>query len=85
LSAYCTRIQISPWITYAKLDGSREELDTGGLDDLITASHTGQVNESGLDDVLLALGGLDNSLGESNSSEQWNSREGTSSWMESID
>jgi hypothetical protein len=53
----------------AKLDGSREELDTGGLDDLIAASHTGQVNESGLDDVLLALGGLDNSLGESETGE----------------
>ena len=55
------------YITYAKLNGSREELDTSGLGDGITASHTRQVNESGLDDALLALGGLDDSLGESNS------------------
>lgn len=50
---------------YAKLYRSREEFNTSSLRDFIAARNTGQVNESGLDDALLALGGLDNGLGES--------------------
>ena len=50
--------------TYAKLNGSGEELDTGGLHNLITAGHTGQVDKGGLNDALLTLGSLDHSLGE---------------------
>lgn len=52
-------------MTYAKLDGGREELNTGLLSNGITASHTGQVNEGRLNDALLTLGSLDDGLGES--------------------
>ena len=52
------------WSTYAKLDGNREELGAGGLGDSITALNTGKVDEAGLDNALLALGGLDDLLGE---------------------
>ncbi len=50
--------------TYAELHGSREEFNTGSLGDLSTTLDTGQVDESRLDNALLALSGLDNSLGE---------------------
>lgn len=51
--------------TYAKLHGGREEIKTGSLGDHITAGNTGQVDERGLDNTLLALGGLDHGLSES--------------------
>jgi hypothetical protein len=51
----------------AKLDGHREEVRAGGLGDSVTALDTGEVDEAGLDDALLALGGLDDLLGESTS------------------
>lgn len=51
--------------TYAELHGGGEEVNTGSLGDLIAAGNTGQVDESRLDDSLLALGGLDHGLGES--------------------
>lgn len=57
-----TRVEIS----YPESDKSREEFDTSCLGDLVTASNTGQVNESRLDDTGLTSESLDNSLGESN-------------------
>ena len=50
--------------TYAKLNGGGEELNTGRLGDLLTTGDTGQVDVGGLDEALLALGGLDHSLSE---------------------
>jgi hypothetical protein len=51
--------------TYAKLNGNREELGASGLSNGITTGNTGEVDEAGLDNALLALGGLDHLLGES--------------------
>jgi len=50
--------------TYTKLDGYGEELSTGGLGNGISTLYTGEVDVAGLDDALLALGGLDDLLGE---------------------
>lgn len=50
--------------TYAKLNGGGEELNASRLDDLLTTGDTGQVDIGGLDNALLALGGLDHSLGK---------------------
>lgn len=50
--------------TYAELNGGGEEVNTSGLGDLVTTGNTGQVDEGRLDNALLALGGLDHSLGE---------------------
>lgn len=47
-----------------ELDGHGEELNAGGLDDGITALDTREVDERGLDNTLLALGGLQQLLGE---------------------
>ena len=51
--------------TYTELHGGGEELNTGGFGNLVTAGNTGQVDESRLNNTLLALGGLDDSLGKS--------------------
>lgn len=58
----------------AKLNGYGEEVGAGGLCDGVTTVNTGQVDEAGLDNALLALGGLDDLLGESNSAlaRAWN-------------
>lgn len=48
----------------AKLDRNGEEVHTSGLHNGLTALNTGQVDERGLDDALLALGGLEQLLGE---------------------
>lgn len=53
-------------IAYPESHKSREELNAGRLDDLVTASDAGQVNEGRLDNTGLALESLDNTLGESN-------------------
>lgn len=58
--------------TYAKLHGGREEIKTGSLGDLITTGNTGQVDESRLNDALLALGGLDHGLGKSRTGQLYN-------------
>jgi hypothetical protein len=50
--------------TYAKLNGGGEEVNASGLGDLLTTGNTGQVDEGRLNDALLALSGLDHSLGE---------------------
>lgn len=52
--------------TYAEFHGGGEEVNTSSLGDLLATGNTGQVDESRLDDSLLALGGLDDGLGESN-------------------
>jgi hypothetical protein len=59
-----TILRIAMCSTYAKLDGDGEELGASGLGDGITALNTGKVDEAGLDNTLLALGGLDDLLGE---------------------
>jgi hypothetical protein len=51
--------------TYTEFHGSGEEVETGGLGNLITAGNTGQVDESRLNNALLTLGSLDDGLGES--------------------
>jgi hypothetical protein len=51
--------------TYTESHESREELDTSSLGDFLTARDAGQVDVSRLDDAGLALGGLDDALGES--------------------
>lgn len=51
--------------TYAKLNRGGEEVNAGRLGDFLAAGDTGQVDVGGLDDALLALGGLDHSLSES--------------------
>ena len=51
-------------ITYAELDGNGEEVNTDSLLDSITAGNTGEVDEAGLGDALLALDSLQNLLGE---------------------
>lgn len=51
-------------ITYAKLNGNGEVLDTNGLRNGVTAGDTGKVDVARLDDTLLTLGGLENLLGE---------------------
>ena len=50
--------------TYTKLNGNREEVKTGGLGNGISALDTREVDVAGLDNTLLALGGLDDLLGE---------------------
>jgi hypothetical protein len=47
-----------------ELNGYREVLSAGGLGNGVTTLDTGQVYIAGLDDALLALGGLDDLLGE---------------------
>ena len=47
-----------------KLDRHGEELKTSGLGDGISALNTREVDVAGLYDALLALGGLDDLLGE---------------------
>jgi hypothetical protein len=49
----------------AKLNRNGKEVGAGGLSDGITTSDTRQVDEAGLDNALLALGGPDYLLGES--------------------
>jgi hypothetical protein len=58
------RLGITVYSTYTKLDGNREELGTSGLGDGVTALNTRKIDEAGLDNALLTLGGLDNLLGE---------------------
>jgi hypothetical protein len=48
-----------------KLNGNGEEVGTSGLGDSITTGDTREVDEAGLDNALLALGGPDHLLGES--------------------
>lgn len=55
--------------TYTELYRGREELNTSGLGDLITTGNAGQVDESRLNNALLALGGLDDGLGKSGKSQ----------------
>jgi hypothetical protein len=50
--------------TYAKLNRGGEEVNASGLGNLLTTRDTGQVDEGRLNNALLALGGLDHSLGE---------------------
>jgi hypothetical protein len=50
--------------TYAELNRDGEEIDASGLLNSITTLNTGQVDEAGLDDALLALGSLQKLLGE---------------------
>lgn len=52
-------------MTYSKLDRSREEFDTSGLGNFLATSNAWQVDESRLDNALLALGSLDDGLGKS--------------------
>ena len=49
----------------AKLDGHGEEIGAGSLSDGITTLDTREVDEAGLDEALLALGGPDDLVGES--------------------
>jgi len=49
----------------AKLDGHGEEVGAGGLCDGIATLNTGEVDKTGLDEALLALGGPDDLVGES--------------------
>lgn len=51
--------------TYAEFHGGREEIKASSLGNSLTTGNTGQVDESRLDNALLALGGLDHSLGKS--------------------
>lgn len=51
--------------SYAKLDGDREEVAASGLVDGVAARHTREIDVAGLDEALLALGSLDDLLGES--------------------
>ena len=50
--------------TYTKLNGDGEEVKTSGLGDGISTLDTREVDVAGLDNTLLALGGLDDLLGE---------------------
>jgi hypothetical protein len=50
--------------TYTKLDRYREEFKTSGLGDGISALNSREVDVAGLYNTLLALGGLDDLLGE---------------------
>jgi hypothetical protein len=50
--------------TYTKLNGDGEEVKTSGLGDGISTLNTREVDVAGLDNTLLALGGLDDLLGE---------------------
>lgn len=52
-------------MTYSKLDRSREEFDTSGLRNLLATSDAWQIDESRLDNALLALSSLDDGLGKS--------------------
>jgi hypothetical protein len=49
----------------AELDGDGEELSASSLSNGIASLNTGQVDEAGLDETLLALGGADDLVGES--------------------
>jgi hypothetical protein len=49
----------------AELDGDGEELSASSLSNGIASLNTGQVDETGLDETLLALGGADDLVGES--------------------
>lgn len=55
----------SSWITYTKLDWYREELGSSSLRNRVATLDTGEVDIAGLDNALLALGGLDDLFGES--------------------
>lgn len=50
--------------TYAELDGDGEEVTASLLGDGLAARNTGQVDVAGLDEALLASGGLEDLLGE---------------------
>lgn len=50
----------------AKLDGDGEEFGAGRLSNSVTTLDTRKVDEAGLDKTLLALGGPDDLIGESN-------------------
>lgn len=58
----------------AKLDGNGEELGAGSLSNSITTLDTREVDEAGLDEALLALGGPDDLVGESRGVSWVNSR-----------
>ena len=51
--------------TYAEFHGGGEEVNTGSLGDFVATGNARQVDKGRLDDSLLALGGLDDSLCES--------------------
>jgi len=55
-------------MTYAKLDRDREEISAGGLCDGITTLNTREIDEAGLNNALLTLGGLDHLLSKPESS-----------------
>lgn len=55
---------------WAEFDGDGEEVATGELLNFGTAVDTGEVDEGGLDDAGLALGGADDFLGESENDYQ---------------
>jgi hypothetical protein len=55
--------------TYAEFNGSGEEVKTSGLGNFITARDTVQVDESRLNNALLALRSLNDGLGKSNTSQ----------------
>jgi hypothetical protein len=59
------RVSNNSSFTYAELDGNREEVSACDLSDSITTGNTREVDEAGFNDALLALGGLDDLLGES--------------------
>jgi hypothetical protein len=51
--------------TYAKLNRNRKKVNTSGLSNSLTTGDTGEIDEAGLDDALLTLGGPQELLGES--------------------
>ncbi|KAI6750068.1 hypothetical protein HG531_007333 [Fusarium graminearum] len=52
-------------VTYAKLDGDREEVAASFLSNGLASGNTGKVDVAGLNKALLALDGTENLLGES--------------------
>jgi hypothetical protein len=59
------RVPDNSTFTYTELNGNGEEVSASGLSNSITTGNTREVNEAGFNDALLALGGLDDLLGES--------------------
>ncbi len=56
--------RLAAGMTYAKLDGDREEVDADLRLDLLATGNTGEVDVAGLDKALGALDSLEELLGE---------------------